>query len=111
LFNSAVAGLKRGGREEVLMTEVVAMGNGTKAVPDRTLNVLGFLCPIPIAKTRETMLMMNDSDILEMWSDDPQTVQDIPALVDRHVAELLSIESDSGEFRFMIKVGDSDEQR
>ncbi len=91
------------------MPEVVAMGNGAKAVPDRTLNVLGFLCPIPIAKTREVMLTMNESDILEMWSDDPETVQDIPELVNRHDAELLSIESDSGEFRFMIKVGGPNE--
>jgi len=91
------------------MPEVVAMGNGAKAVPDRTLNVLGFLCPIPIAKTREAMLMMNESDILEMWSDDPETVQDIPELLIRHDAELLSIESDSGEFRFMIKVGGPNE--
>ena len=91
------------------MPEVVAMGNGAKAVPDRTLNVLGFLCPIPIAKTREVMLTMNESDILEMWSDDPETVQDIPELVNRHDAELLSIESNSGEFRFMIKVGGPNE--
>ena len=91
------------------MPEVVAMGNGAKAVPDRTLNVLGFLCPIPIAKTREVMLTMNEYDILEMWSDDPETVQDIPELVNRHDAELLSIESDSGEFRFMIKVGGPNE--
>ncbi|MCS5537371.1 MAG: sulfurtransferase TusA family protein [Candidatus Poseidoniaceae archaeon] len=91
------------------MPEVVAMGDGAKAVPDRTLNVLGFLCPIPIAKTREVMLTMNESDILEMWSDDPETVQDIPELVNRHDAELLSIESDSGEFRFMIKVGGPNE--
>jgi len=91
------------------MPEVVAMGNGAKAVPDRILNVLGFLCPIPIAKTREVMLTMNESDILEMWSDDPETVQDIPELVNRHDAELLSIESDSGEFRFMIKVGGPNE--
>tara|TARA_B100001146_G_scaffold211221_1_gene209674 strand:- start:590 stop:919 length:330 start_codon:yes stop_codon:yes gene_type:complete len=109
LFNPIVAGLKRRGREGVSMPEVVAMGNGAKAVPDRTLNVLGFLCPIPIAKTREVMLTMNESDILEMWSDDPETVQDIPELVNRHDAELLSIESDSGEFRFMIKVGGPNE--
>ncbi len=91
------------------MPEVVAMGNGAKAVPDRTLNVLGFLCPIPIAKTREAMVVMNEFEILEMWSDDPETVQDIPALVDRQEAELLSIETDSGEYRFLIKVGGRNE--
>ena len=30
MFNPAVAGLKRGGREGVSMPEVVAMGNGAK---------------------------------------------------------------------------------
>lgn len=88
------------------MQEVLALGEGAKETPDRTLDVLGFQCPIPVARARATIMMMQTSEILEMWADDPETIHDIPAMLERIGSQLLSIEIDAGEYRFMMKVGE-----
>lgn len=91
------------------MHQVVALGEGAEETPDKSLDLLGLQCPIPVARTKSTLMQMQSPEILEMWADDPETIHDIPAMLERLGVQLLSIESDAGEFRFMMKVGDRDE--
>ena len=95
--------------EGTTMNEVVALGEGSDETPNMSLDVLGFQCPIPVARTKSALMKMQNSEILEMWADDPETLHDIPAMLERLGVQLLSIESDAGEYRFMMKVGDRDE--
>jgi TusA-related sulfurtransferase len=40
-------------------------------VPDKSIDCIGFFCPIPIVETREAMKSLAVGRILEMLSDDP----------------------------------------
>ena len=75
----------------------------------RTLNLLGFLCPVPVHETRRVLLEAPRGEVIEVICDDPETLHDIPALCDRMVVELMEVEEDpSGEFKFIIAKVNSD---
>ena len=80
------------------------MGDGIK----KRLDLLGFLCPIPVHETRRVLKDCDQGDRIEVICDDPETLHDIPALCDRLGVVLESVEEKSGEFRFVIsnEVGD-----
>tara|TARA_B100000959_G_scaffold225283_1_gene239346 strand:- start:4592 stop:4837 length:246 start_codon:yes stop_codon:yes gene_type:complete len=66
------------------------------------LDLLGFLCPIPVHETRRALNQCENGEILEVVCDDPETMHDIPALCDRLGVELRGVEEDAGEFTFVI---------
>ena len=68
----------------------------------RRLNLLGFLCPIPVHETRRVLEGVEEGEIIEVICDDPETLHDIPALCDRLNVELRGVEEQSGEYRFLI---------
>ena len=74
----------------------------------KRLDLLGFLCPIPVHETRRVLKDCDQGDRIEVICDDPETLHDIPALCDRLGVVLESVEEKSGEFRFVIsnEVGD-----
>jgi len=76
--------------------------NETKT-PNRRLDLLGFFCPIPVHETRKVLAEMQEGDVLEVRADDPETLQDMPALCNRIDVQLLDITEDAGEYRFLIK--------
>ncbi len=85
-------GLKRGSILEV--TEEALM---------LTLNLLGYHCPVPVHETRKALDGMKTGSTLEVIADDAETKHDIPLLLDRIGAKLLSLVEDAGEFRFIIE--------
>ena len=74
----------------------------------RTINLLGFLCPVPGHETRRVLLEAPRGEVIEVICDDPETLHDIPALCDRMGVELMEVEEDSGEFKFVIAKVNSD---
>ena len=68
----------------------------------KTINLVGFLCPIPVHETRRALENSDIGDILEVICDDPETFHDIPALCNRMGIELVRIEELSGEYKFVI---------
>ena len=48
--------------------------------PNRRLDLLGFFCPVPVHETRKALNEMQEGELLEVHADDPETLQDIPAL-------------------------------
>lgn len=85
-------GLKRGSTLEV--TEDALM---------LTLNLLGYHCPVPVHETRKALVGMEKGTTLEVIADDAETKHDIPLLLDRIGARLLSLVEDAGEIRFIIE--------
>ena len=69
----------------------------------RRVDVLGFYCPVPVHEARKALKEMRDAEILEVVSDDPETLHDIPALVARLNITLESVTENAGEFPFRIK--------
>ncbi|MFL2975244.1 MAG: sulfurtransferase TusA family protein [Candidatus Thalassarchaeaceae archaeon] len=74
------------------------MSDGVK----KRLDLLGFLCPIPVHETRRVLKGCEKGDKIEVICDDPETLFDIPALCDRLGVVLEEVEEKSGEFRFVI---------
>lgn len=74
------------------------MGDGVH----RSLNLLGFLCPIPVHETRRVLEESDEGEIIEVICDDPETLHDIPALCDRLNVDLRGVNEQSGEYRFLI---------
>ncbi len=68
----------------------------------RRVDVLGFHCPVPVHEARKALKEMDAGQVLELISDDPETVHDIPALVARLNVTLESVEENSGEYTFRI---------
>jgi tRNA 2-thiouridine synthesizing protein A len=68
------------------------------------LNVIGFFCPVPLAETKKALKILKNGDILEVVADDPETLHDLPMLIDRTSHRLRSIEDEAGELRFIIEV-------
>jgi len=46
---------------------------------------------------------MEAGRVLEVWSDDPEVLHDMPLLLKRTNDVMLSIENDAGEYRMLIQ--------
>ena len=79
---------------------------GVEAHPPVThrLDVLGFFCPVPVAKTREALDDLKPGAVLEVLADDPETLHDMPMLIGRGPHRLVGVEEQRGEIRFLIEV-------
>ena len=80
--------------------------SSTSDLPEVThrLDVLGFHCPVPVSKTRETLEHLSAGSVLEVLADDPETLHDMPLLLGRGPHRLLNVETGDGEFKFLIEV-------
>ena len=68
------------------------------------LDVLGFFCPIPVAEAKQALLGMEIGSVLKVLASDPETLHDIPLMLGRTPHELLSVQSNQGEYTFLIEV-------
>ena len=71
----------------------------------RRIDLIGFLCPIPVHETRRVLKDCVEGELIEVVCDDPETLHDIPALCDRMGVILEKVEEEDGEFRFLIAKG------
>jgi len=63
-----------------------------KIIYDVELDCIGLYCPMPIAKTKETMDAMKGGSILKIEADDPAAEEDIKAWAKRTGQHILNIE-------------------
>jgi tRNA 2-thiouridine synthesizing protein A len=77
--------------------------SGANKVTHR-LDVLGFHCPVPVAKTREALEKLAAGSVLEVLADDPETLHDMPLLLGRTTHRLVDVREMDGEFAFVIEV-------
>ena len=73
------------------------------ATPDKILDCLGLYCPEPVFRTRLAIDELKIGQILEVSADDPAAEEDIKRLVKRLGHEIISLESDDDEVKFLIK--------
>ena len=72
-------------------------------VPGKSIDCIGFFCPIPIVKTREALRTMAVGQILEMLSDDPGSEPDMKSWARETGIELLEITQDGAVYRFLVR--------
>jgi tRNA 2-thiouridine synthesizing protein A len=71
--------------------------------PDEVLDCTGLYCPEPVFRTRLALDEMGVGQVLEVTADDPAAEEDIKRLVRRLGHEILSLESDDDQVKFLIK--------
>ena len=68
-----------------------------------TVNLVGFMCPIPVHETRKAFESVTPGTEMLILCDDPETLHDIPALCDRIGLNLLGVDEDAGEYGCRIR--------
>jgi tRNA 2-thiouridine synthesizing protein A len=65
----------------------------------------GLLCPLPLVKAARAFAGRPPGFIIELWSDDPSALTDVPEWCDARGHAVRSTESDAGVFRFRLERG------
>ncbi|MBH33268.1 MAG: hypothetical protein CMB75_02580 [Euryarchaeota archaeon] len=73
-------------------------------VVDIRIDLTGHLCPIPVHETRRAMEAHSPGAVIEIFSDDPESLHDIPALCERRKAECKHELLENGIILFRIVI-------
>ena len=72
--------------------------------PTHRLDVLGFFCPVPVAEANQALSSMTEGSVLEVLASDPETLHDIPMMIERTSHQIVNVKESQGEFTFLIEV-------
>jgi len=67
------------------------------------LNCRGLYCPVPVSNTREEIDKLEPGQILQVVTDDPASLEDIPRWAKRIGHTLIDVWKDGDNFYFIIK--------
>jgi tRNA 2-thiouridine synthesizing protein A len=70
---------------------------------DKELDVRGLNCPLPILRTKKSLVGMASGQVLRIMATDPGAVIDFEVFADQTGNELLSSSETAGEFMFYMK--------
>ena len=68
------------------------------------MDVLGHYCPVPVSQARRALSKLEGGNVLLVIADDPETLHDMPMLIERLGHNLVDMKESSGEFQFIIEV-------
>jgi tRNA 2-thiouridine synthesizing protein A len=70
---------------------------------DKELDVRGLNCPLPILRTKKSLVDMNTGEVLKIMATDPGAVIDFQVFADQTGNELISLFELAGEFTFYMR--------
>ncbi|PTR14706.1 MULTISPECIES: sulfurtransferase TusA family protein [unclassified Nitrosospira] len=70
---------------------------------DKELDVRGLNCPLPILRTKKSLVDMNTGQVLKIMATDPGAVIDFQVFADQTGNELISLFELAGEFTFYMR--------
>ncbi len=70
---------------------------------DKELDVRGLNCPLPILRTKKSLVDMTTGQVLKILATDPGSVIDFQVFADQTGNELLSLSETAGEFMSYLK--------
>lgn len=79
------------------MTEALA------GAPAKVLDLKGLLCPIPVVKMAKAIKEVEVGQMIEAFATDPGVTADIPAWARSTGHELVVLEKQNGQFRFVVR--------
>lgn len=71
--------------------------------PDFRLDMMGEPCPYPAIATLEVLPTLQKGQILEVVSDCPQSINNIPVDARNHGYEVLDVRQDGPTIRYLIR--------
>ncbi len=69
----------------------------------RTLDVKGLSCPLPIVKTAQALKQLAAGDLIEVLATDPGSVKDFAAWSKTTGNDILETSQEGGVFRFVLR--------
>lgn len=75
----------------------------TDMIPNYRLDMVGEPCPYPAVATLEAMPQLKLGEILEVISDCPQSINNIPLDAANHGYKVLAIQQDGPTIRYLIQ--------
>lgn len=69
----------------------------------QTLDARGMNCPLPILRTKKALASLAKGDTLAVTATDPGSLKDMQAFCKQTGNELVSSNSNQGEFAFVIR--------
>ena len=72
-------------------------------VYDEKLDALGLLCPLPVLKARKRLIAMADNALLQLVTDDPAAVIDVPHFCKESGHKLIKQNKNGTRFTFVIQ--------
>jgi tRNA 2-thiouridine synthesizing protein A len=70
---------------------------------DKELDVRGLVCPLPILRTKQSLVGMISGQTLRIVATDPGSLIDFQVFSEQTGNELLSMTQTTGEFIFILK--------
>jgi len=70
---------------------------------DKTLDLKGLACPLPILKTKKALSELSPGGKLEVFTTDPGSVPDFTAFSEATGNKLLETSETGGVFRFVLE--------
>ncbi|MFX1279346.1 MAG: sulfurtransferase TusA family protein [Promethearchaeota archaeon] len=67
------------------------------------LDCSGLVCPMPVARTKRTLLEMNSGDILEVTGDYAEAGENIKRYIEKHSNKLLEFTVDGEGYYIKIQ--------
>jgi len=77
--------------------------NKTQIIPNYRIDMQGEPCPYPAISTLKAMKELKSGEILEVISDCPQSINNIPIDAKNHGYKLLLVDSDGPTIRYVIQ--------
>lgn len=84
------------------MVEETDLGNEVPEEADHVVDARGSACPGPLLETKKAVGKVDVDEVLEIWSSDPGTRNDIPAWANFAKHEYLGYVEDDGYDRFYV---------
>ncbi len=73
--------------------------------PASSLDCVGLFCPEPLFQTREAIDGLDSGEVLEVLADDPAAEEDLTRFAKRAGHEVLLVEDQGDQKRFLIRKG------
>ena len=76
-----------------------------------TLDAVGLYCPVPVMLTTEKIKELEKGEVLEVMTDDPDSLEDIPCWCKRTGHKFMKVVRENEVYKFyMQKMGEKDEE-
>ncbi|OIR02327.1 sulfurtransferase TusA [mine drainage metagenome] len=69
----------------------------------QTLDARGLNCPLPILRTKKSLIGLQSGEILKVISTDPGSLKDISSFCSQTGNELLSSQQQGKDYEFVIR--------
>lgn len=73
--------------------------------PTQTLDTRGLVCPMPTIRLGQAIRKIEIGEVIEVWTDDPGSQENMGAWAKNTGHELVSSEVEDGVFKYRVRRG------